>query len=141
MTTGADRGKMAWALHCMSVSNKYQTRYENSRLVAHARKIAPKRNGWVPTKDYIERRTGKNHWFYGKKRPEHSVAMSGKNSVNWGKPISEYRRQSVISSNKMRRGLPKAKHEVITCDICGKTGGSSNMKRYHFDNCKDKQYV
>ena len=24
----------------------------------------------------------------------------------------------------------------VTCPHCGKTGGSTNMKRYHFDYCK-----
>ena len=32
---------------------------------------------------------------------------------------------------KLRK--PQAK---ITCPHCGKVGGNSNMKRYHFDNCK-----
>ena len=26
-----------------------------------------------------------------------------------------------------------------TCPHCGKTGGATNMKRYHFDNCKSKK--
>lgn len=28
--------------------------------------------------------------------------------------------------------------EIITCPHCGRQGGSSNMKRYHLDNCKFK---
>ena len=39
-----------------------------------------------------------------------------------------------------RKGIPSGKkgitHELLTCLHCGKTGGRSNMVRYHFDNCK-----
>jgi len=31
-----------------------------------------------------------------------------------------------------KKGLPQA---ILECPHCGKTGGQSNMKRYHFDNC------
>jgi len=27
---------------------------------------------------------------------------------------------------------------IVTCDVCGKSGGKTNMKRYHFENCKKK---
>lgn len=37
------------------------------------------------------------------------------------------KRISEANSNPQKR---------ITCPRCNKTGGSSNMKRYHFDNCK-----
>lgn len=33
------------------------------------------------------------------------------------------------------KGKPKA---VITCPHCGKSGGNSQMKRWHFDNCGSK---
>lgn len=29
-------------------------------------------------------------------------------------------------------------YELVTCPHCGKQGGGGNMKRYHFDNCKNK---
>jgi len=29
--------------------------------------------------------------------------------------------------------------EKITCPHCGKEGGTGNMKRYHFDKCKEKK--
>jgi hypothetical protein len=32
-------------------------------------------------------------------------------------------------------GIPKPQ-KIVTCPICGKTGGKSNMTRYHFNNCK-----
>jgi len=33
---------------------------------------------------------------------------------------------------------PGFKHKQVTCPHCGKTGGANTMKRYHFDNCKEK---
>ena len=32
------------------------------------------------------------------------------------------------------RGVPK---KIISCPHCNKSGGASNMKRYHFDNCRN----
>ena len=33
----------------------------------------------------------------------------------------------------------KGKREVVECPHCGVKGGGGNMRRYHFDNCKDKK--
>jgi len=33
----------------------------------------------------------------------------------------------------------RAKAEIVTCPHCNTSGGKSNMKRYHFDKCKNKQ--
>lgn len=32
---------------------------------------------------------------------------------------------------------PKGPQLTVECPHCGKTGGESNMKRYHFENCKN----
>ena len=34
------------------------------------------------------------------------------------------------------KGIPQ---KQIMCPYCNKSGGATNMKRYHFDNCKYKQ--
>jgi hypothetical protein len=34
-----------------------------------------------------------------------------------------------------KKGIPQ---EIIICSHCGKTGGESNMRRYHFENCSKK---
>lgn len=39
-----------------------------------------------------------------------------------------------ISKSCMGRQMPK-----VTCPHCNKTGDIGNMKRWHFDNCKDKK--
>lgn len=32
----------------------------------------------------------------------------------------------------------KGKRQIVTCSHCGKSGGGGNMRRYHFNNCRDK---
>lgn len=31
----------------------------------------------------------------------------------------------------------RGKREIVTCPHCGKQGGGGNMRRYHFDKCKN----
>lgn len=33
----------------------------------------------------------------------------------------------------------KGKRQIVECPHCGLTGAGGNMRRYHFDKCKDKQ--
>ena len=33
----------------------------------------------------------------------------------------------------------KGKRKIIECPYCGLTGGGGNMRRYHFEKCKDKK--
>jgi hypothetical protein len=82
---------------------------------------------------------GEKNPMYGKKLSEEtkkklSEAMRGKyegeNHPNYGKKLSEETKRKMSDAQK---GKPKPK---ITCPHCGKEGGSSNMKRYHFENCK-----
>jgi len=64
-------------------------------------------------------RTYKNgHPFSGKKRPEHSEFMKKSNMIppNMGGKTWE--------------------QKSLTCPHCSLSGGSANMKRYHFDKCK-----
>jgi hypothetical protein len=50
-----------------------------------------------------------------------------------GRKISDETIQKRINTIK---GKPQKK---IKCPHCGVIGGSSNMTRYHLDNCKNKQ--
>ena len=43
-----------------------------------------------------------------------------------------------IISKKMSELLTGKKQRIVKCPYCDKTGGASNMNRYHFDNCKQK---
>ena len=57
---------------------------------------------------------GNKHPFYGKKRPEHSKKISGKNNVNYGKPVSEERRmkQSKAMSGEKHPMFGKKRPEI-----------------------------
>lgn len=113
------------------------------------------------------KKTGEDHPLFGKPRPEHvrkkisdsnKGVQIGKNNAMYGKPCfykmseeeihqwknnisnstkglskSEEHKKKISEASK---GKPKPKTE---CPHCGKIGGSSNMKRYHFDNCKKRK--
>ena len=96
---------------------------------------------------------GEKHHYYGKKhsletlekmsktkkgkkrstetRKKISAALSGENNNMYGKSLSPETRKKISAAKK---GIPQPK---ITCPHCSKTGGSSTMKRWHFDNCKE----
>jgi len=72
------------------------------------------------------------------KRPEfrkaQSVRVTGENNPMFGKHHSvESNKNRGISVSKALKGVPKKK---VACPQCGQIGGAGNMKRYHFDNCK-----
>lgn len=66
----------------------------------------------------------------GRKRPEHSEFMKRSGVV----PTTDSK--AVAESNKRRTGETR-NHPKVTCPNCGKKGGVSNMRRYHFDNCRN----
>lgn len=89
-----------------------------------------------------EYKSGTDHHMHGKKRPEHSERMKYLYSIGEIKSISanlkgnlnpmknpEIRKK--VSDSK--KGIPKAK---IECPHCHKIGGTGNMERWHFNNCK-----
>lgn len=76
------------------------------------------RLGKSHTKETIINMSGENHIFYGKKRPNHSLLM---------------KKLGIIPPNI--KGLSWNQSKIV-CPHCDKSGGSANMKRYHFDNCK-----
>jgi len=44
-------------------------------------------------------------------------------------------RKAKLKGPRGPRKNPPGPQALVTCPCCGKTGGVSNMKRYHFDNC------
>ena len=104
--------------------------------------------------------SGDKNPFYGKKhsaesRKKMSDASSGEKNYFYGKHLSEEHRKKLSDSKKgeknhfygkshsnetrkkmsvAQKGVP---HPKITCPHCSKLGGNSNMKRYHFNNCKE----
>ena len=65
--------------------------------------------------------------------PEHKKqaqkeTMKGEGNPMWGRTHGENARKIISEVNKQQ----------ITCPHCGKVGGIAIMKRWHFDNCKNK---
>jgi hypothetical protein len=44
-------------------------------------------------------------------------------------------RKAKLRGPRGPRKNPPGPQQLVVCPHCGKTGGVSNMKRYHFDNC------
>jgi len=85
---------------------------EESKLkISEVKKGKPAHNKNIP------------HSEKAKQKMSENSPKKGKPAYNKGKP----------SPNK---GVPKPK---LTCPHCGQEGGNSQMKRWHFDNCKLKR--
>lgn len=104
--------------------------------------------------EVIKARSGENHWAYG---------LTGENNPTYGRKdtpeIVEAKRQRMLGrkmgacSEERKEKIRQAKlgktvadtskyhweRERIECPHCGKDGIVSNMKRWHFDNCKMKE--
>jgi hypothetical protein len=50
-------------------------------------------------------------------------------------PMSE---EQKLKRSLKQTGVLKGPQQQITCPHCKKSGGTSNMKRYHFDSCKSR---
>lgn len=97
----------------------YYTHEEVIREVQRMALLGNKhRLGTKHSPETLDKMSGKNHIFYGKKRPEHSKLLKERN---------------VIPPNATGKSW---KQETVICPHCNKSGGGANMKRYHFDNCK-----
>ena len=75
--------------------------------------------------------------FSGKTHTPESIQLMskikrGKNNPLYGKNHSEETKRKMSEAHK---GVSQSK---IQCPHCNKTGGHSIMKRWHFDNCRDK---
>lgn len=82
----------------------------------------------------VESSKGKKMGMWGKKHSPESnekrrLSMLGKNT---GPQSLEHR----IASGLPKRGMKYKSQILLSCPHCNKTGGASNMKRYHMDNCK-----
>lgn len=67
------------------------------------------------------------------KTDEHKHALSIAKKGKKTGPCSDTRREAIKKALKGKHTLP-----LITCPHCG-LNGRSNMKRWHFDNCKERK--
>lgn len=77
---------------------------------------------------------GEKNPFYGKKHTEESlIKMRGKTSF-LGRVHSD------DTKNKISNSLKNKKRPILLCPYCNFSGGTGNMQRWHFENCKNKNY-
>ena len=109
-------------------------------------------------KHHSEKMSGENNPMFGVIRPqrwrnEHSQFMSdhnpmkgrlgpehpsfGKPHKNKGKSLTEIMGADCATQTKERLSESAKNREKLTCPHCGKTGHPGNMKRWHFDKCKN----
>ena len=66
-------------------------------------------------------------------------ASSAGGIASYKNGVSELRKTIYVNQGRLMGLANKGKkktHSRITCPHCNKEGGSNNMKRWHFDNCK-----
>jgi len=101
-------------------------------LASTKEKISKSKKGVPGRKPSIEENIKRSNSLKG-----HITTQETKNKIslaNKGRePFSKNRPMSEEQKIKMR--VPRIK---IECPYCGKIGGNSQMKRWHFDNCKEK---
>ena len=91
-------------------------------------------------KCYLYNKKKENHPKYNKNssnetKQKMSESKKGENNPLFGK-IPWNKGKSKSEEHKQKLKKPKVK---IICPHCGKEGGSNALKRYHFENCKQKK--
>lgn len=70
----------------------------------------------------------------GKKRGSHSLDHIEK--IRLAQVGRKFTEEHKAKLKLAKIGEKRIKNKIVTCPHCNKQGGSTGMKRYHFDNCK-----
>ena len=109
---------------------------EMKKESSEKRKGIPNKVVW--TEEMREESSKKRKGIYNgteESKKKISETLTGrKDSDETKKKKSESRKQYLIENGHPSEGPQK----ITTCPHCGKSGGVSNMTRYHFDKCKEK---
>jgi hypothetical protein len=88
------------------------------------------------TKEHIEKRIskirGSNHPFYGK--PESNPFYGKRHSKETIEKLSKPKQHTQNMSFRLNNSIK------VKCPHCNKEGQLTNMKRWHFDNCKTQSH-
>lgn len=114
---GGDPGPMGRKKISESKLGKKHTPEQNQRK-------SERQKGIKKSEEYLSKKIGLKY-----KTPKPRT----KPNKNKGRPLPT---EWVEKSARARRGM---KYPQVTCPNCGKTGGSSAMPRWHFENCRVKK--
>jgi hypothetical protein len=126
-------------LKAVSIKEHYDIHYVNGDYQACLR-IAQRLNftseelSKLATLNNIKRIESGNHHFVGENNPTKLKIKNGTHNFltdHPGKTRLENRTHNFLTNHP--NGIQK------TCPHCGKIGGGRIMKRWHFDNCKEKK--
>ena len=134
--------------------------WKRNMSVANKGKPCPKNIGRLHTdewkKNHSERMQGEKHPMFGKPNPNkgkpgksqliitcpHCLKIGGSSGMKQHHFDNCALITNVVKTHteESKRNMSEAKkgklQPIITCPHCAKIGGSSNMRRWHFDNCK-----
>lgn len=79
-----------------------------------------------------KRMSGNSNHFYGKTHTEETRKKISESNVGKSKVRSDDHNRKIGLAHKGK------KHEIVRCPHCGKEGGKSTMKQWHFEKCRFK---
>lgn len=104
-----------------------------AKLAEHLKSVRSNKWSEERRQNYSDNHSGENHPTFGLKRPE----LTERNKARRGKTREElYGKEKAIEMARSCGIQKGTKFPSVTCPHCHKSGAGSNMKRYHFDNCK-----
>lgn len=95
----------------------------------------------VKSPNFINQSFANVNGFFGMDVKGKNNPMHGRSPFNKGKSLSEEHKSKMSESRKGNingKGNKGKLHQKVICPHCEKEGGVTNMKRYHFNNCKKK---
>jgi len=147
--------RKAFSEHITKVNKgRIHTPEAKNNMAKAAREKNSGENNWMYGKKHSEEHkaylseinSGENNHFYGKTHtPEARKKISdskkllvGDKHPHFGKDLMKQETKERFS--KMYKDKPRlVPHEIVECPHCKKQGIKPNMKRWHFDNCKNKE--
>ena len=125
----ANKGRLRSAESCAKMSKSMRGKKKSPHTEEHNRKIGDANRGKKHSEETKKKMSGDKHPMYGKHHSEEhkkKLSLALKNRI-----FTEEHKKKIGDAQK---GVP---HPKITCPHCSKTGGSSAMKYWHFDNCRE----
>lgn len=132
-----EQKKLYHAFSALAMVSSNQQRTITSKqyqILSKASKIALKGNTHNKGKVRTAEANEKQRQTMLAKYKEQSYTHAGKTYEEiYGTEASA--RKAKLRGPRGPRKNPPGPQQLVVCPHCGKTGGVSNMKRYHFDNC------